>query len=53
MFHKGLSFRERQNANYLTFGSTTVLIYEFRGESFTIATPHQDKGNWIARMEFG
>lgn len=52
MWHKGLCFRERQNANDLPFDFTTVLIHEFLREPFAFATPQQDKGNWIELKEF-
>ena len=41
-----------QNANFPTFVSSTVLIYEFQRKPFAIATPHQDQENWVKLKEF-
>lgn len=46
-------FREKHNANYSTFVSTTVLTYESQGEPLAIATRHQDQGNCVELEELG
>lgn len=41
-----------QNANFPTFVTSTVLIYEFQRKPFAIATCHQDQENQVKLKEF-